>query len=321
MLERRAAMPVDAWRAMLASLAEGAPEDFCDWFGLSRAGGQETDIGFHRHWIDPTRPLARHVLSEAHGAAITSATLTDSSGDPLADWAGAEAQTGARHLSGPVLRASHASPFDYGEAARLFIVNDIDRTSLDAVADAYRALFLAAGGGGLGLFTSIARLKAVHQRIAPPLDAAGLTLHAQHVDAIDTPTLIDIFREETESCLLGTDAVRDGVDVPGDSLRLIVFDRVPWPRPDLLHKARRKAFGPAFGGVRGYDDMLTRLRLKQAFGRLIRRDGDRGVFVLLDRFTPSRLLAAFPEATPIRRLGLKDVVAATSAFLRKQEPG
>lgn len=41
---------------------------------------------------------------------------------------------------------------------------------------------------------------------------------------------------------LGADAVRDGVDAPGDSLRLIVFDRVPWPRPDILHKARKSAF-------------------------------------------------------------------------------
>ena len=54
--------------------------------------------------------------------------------------------------------------------------------------------------------------------------------------------------------VLGTDAVRDGVDVPGRSLRLIVFDRVPWPRPDILHRARRAAFGG-----RRYDDMLTRL--------------------------------------------------------------
>ena len=55
---------------------------------------------------------------------------------------------------------------------------------------------------------------------------------------MDTATLVDIFRAEEHSCLLGTDAVRDGVDVPGRSLRLIVFDRVPWPRPDILHRAR-----------------------------------------------------------------------------------
>ena len=50
------------------------------------------------------------------------------------------------------------------------------------------------------------------------------------------------------------------------SLRLIVFDRVPWPRPTILHRARKAGFGGT-----DYDDGLTRLRLKQAFGRLIRR--------------------------------------------------
>ena len=64
----------------------------------------------------------------------------------------------------------------------------------------------------------------------------------------------------------GADFPGDGVDVPGRSLRLIVFDRVPWPRPDILHRARKAVFG----GV-AYDDRITRLRLRQAYGRLVRR--------------------------------------------------
>ena len=127
---------------------------------------------------------------------------------------------------------------------------------------------------------------------------------------MDTGTLVDIFRAEEDTCLFGTDAVRDGVDVPGRSLRLIVFDRVPWPRPDILHRARREAFGE-----RRYDDMLTRLKLKQAYGRLIRRADDRGVFVLLDRALPSRLANAFPEGVAIRRLGLAEAIAETRTFL------
>jgi ATP-dependent DNA helicase DinG len=177
------------------------------------------------------------------------------------------------------------------------------------VASAYRTLFLAAGGGALGLFTAISRLRAVRERIAEAMEAAGLTLLAQHVDGMDTATLIDIFRAEENSCLLGTDAVRDGVDVPGRSLRLIVFDRVPWPRPDILHKARKAAFG----GAR-YDDMLTRLRLKQAYGRLIRRATDTGIFVLLDPAFPSRLYGAFPEGVSPERIGLKEAVDRTVAF-------
>ncbi|MGY8997450.1 MAG: helicase C-terminal domain-containing protein, partial [Alphaproteobacteria bacterium] len=171
------------------------------------------------------------------------------------------------------------------------------------VASAFRELFLASKGGALGLFTAIARLRDAHGRIAEALEHAGLPLYAQHVDAMDTGTLVDIFRAEEDACLLGTDAVRDGVDVPGRSLRLIVFDRVPWPRPDILHKARREAFGGS-----AWDDLITRLRLRQAFGRLVRRADDRGVFVMLDRALPSRLLSAFPEGLEAQRMGLAEAV-------------
>jgi len=202
------------------------------------------------------------------------------------------------------------SPFDYGRQTRVFVVTDVRRGALDQVAAAYRELFLAAGGGALGLFTAIQRLRAVHARIAEPLESAGLSLLAQHVDAIDTATLVDIFRADEDACLLGTDAVRDGVDVPGRSLRLIVFDRVPWPRPDILHKARRLEFG-----AKTYDDRLTRLRLRQAFGRLVRRADDAGVFVLLDPGLPSRLLGAFPEGVNVARVGLKQAIEETRSFL------
>src|SRR3546814_3877152 len=61
-------------------------------------------------------------------------------------------------------------------------------------------------------------------RIADRLARAGLPLFAQHVDPLDTGTLVDIFRADPHASLLGTDALRDGVDVPGDSLRLVVME-------------------------------------------------------------------------------------------------
>ena len=63
--------------------------------------------------------------------------------------------------------------------------------------------------------------------------------------------------------------------------------------------------------------MITRLRLKQAFGRLVRKNTDRGVFALLDRATPTRLLSAFPDGVEIRRCGLADAVTATRIFLEE----
>jgi ATP-dependent DNA helicase DinG len=270
----------------------------------------ENDVAVMRNWVDPGIPFVALVAQPSHGLVVTSATLTDSAADPELAWRGAEAGTGLQHLRTRPAAARIASPFDYPGQTRVFMVTDVPRDDIGQVAAAYAALFVASRGGALGLFTAIARLRAVHQRIAPALEARGLLLLAQHVEAMSTATLVEIFRAEEDSCLLGTDAVRDGVDIPGRSLRLLVFDRVPWPRPDILHRARKAAFGGA-----DYPDRIARLRLRQAYGRLIRRADDRGVFVMLDRALPSRLLSAFPEGVAVARVPLAQAVAEIAQFL------
>ncbi|HEX3863273.1 MAG TPA: ATP-dependent DNA helicase [Stellaceae bacterium] len=309
-LDRRADMQLGAWSALLRDLAEPPRPETVEWLSLDRVDGAEMDVAVKRNWIDPGIPFAAAVVQPAHGVVVTSATLTD--GEPEAEiaWQAAEAATGLRHLPESPRAARIASPFDYAAQTRIFIVTDIPRDDMGQVAAGFAALMAAAQGGALGLFTAIARLRAVHERIAPVLEARGLLLLAQHIDAMSTATLVDIFRAEEDSCLLGTDAVRDGVDVPGRSLRLIVFDRVPWPRPDILHRARK----PVFGGSQ-YDDRIARLRLRQAYGRLVRRADDRGIFAILDRALPSRLLAAFPPGVPILRVPLVDAVDAAAQFL------
>ncbi|MCB2107299.1 MAG: ATP-dependent DNA helicase [Rhodobacteraceae bacterium] len=309
-LERRALMQITAWRDMLAALSTATPPEFVDWLSVERSGGHDMDVGLHRHWLDPTLPFARAIADNAHGIAVTSATLLDGSGDETADWATSESRAGITHLGASAHRIALPSPFNYFANTRVLVITDVRKDDLSQVASAYRELFIAAGGGGLGLFTAIARLREVQKRIAAPLEHAGLPLYAQHVDEMDTSTLVDIFRAEENACLLGTDALREGVDVPGRALRLVVFDRVPWPRPDILHKARRTFFGK-----RTYDDAVTRLRLKQAFGRLIRRNTDRGVFVLLDPMMPSRLKGAFPADAPYERVGIADAIGAIKGFL------
>jgi ATP-dependent DNA helicase DinG len=307
---------IAAWTGLLARLGGAADPAFVDWFALARIEGRELDIGIHRHWLDPMRPFARAVLEPAHGVLVTSATLRARIDAESDDWADADARTGASHLPLPATHFAAASPFDYANNARVLIVTDIKRGDMAGLAHAYRSLIEAAGGGTLGLFTAIARLKAVHARIADPLARAGLPLYAQHVDPIETGTLVDIFRAEPRASLLGTDALRDGVDVPGASLRLVVMEGVPWPRPTVLHAARRAALGGT-----AHDDRVTMGRLAQAFGRLIRRADDCGTFVLIGPAVPSRLLAAFPPGTPIDRVGLDEAVGIVQhGFTNAAEP-
>jgi ATP-dependent DNA helicase DinG len=297
-----------AWCALLARIGGPADPDFVDWLSVDRVDGREYDVAVNRRWLDPTRPLAELVLEPAQGVLVTSATLRGGDG-----WEGADQRTGAAHISSPVGHFEADSPFDYGACSQVLIVTDIRRGDLAALAGAYARLIEAAKGGTLGLFTAIQRLKAVHARIADRLARMRLPLLAQHVDPIDPGTLIDIFRDDPNASLLGTDALRDGVDVPGESLRLVVMERVPWPRPTVLHAARRMA-----GGGSAYDDRVVRARLAQAFGRLIRRASDRGVFVILSAAMPSRLLKAFPPGVEVSRVPLDEAIERVTAHLSGQ---
>jgi ATP-dependent DNA helicase DinG len=318
-LRRRALDRLTAWISMLGALEESPKEPgdrpaYVHFLRLERREAGDRDASYCRHHLDPTLPFALTLAGPAHGVLVTSATLRDENGaDAEAGWEAAEARVGAPHLPSPAFRASLGSPFDYARQTRCFVVNDVT-ADIAGLSAAYRTLFLASGGGGLGLFTAISRLKAVHAKIAPALEADGISLLAQHVDPMDNATLVDVFRTEENSCLLGTDAMRDGVDVPGRALRLVVFEKVPWPRPDILHRERRIHLSGGDPG--GFDDRIARLRLRQAFGRLIRAAGDRGVFVLLDRRTPTRLLSAFPPGVVVQRLGLAEAAAETRMFLQ-----
>jgi ATP-dependent DNA helicase DinG len=309
-LDRRARMMLPAWRSMLTALDETTEDDpeFVDWFEATIMYGRVVDAACRRHWVDPTEPLTNAVILPAHGVLVTSATLADPTlDDPFAL---AEMRTGAARLPDRPKTLKLASPFDYAANARALVVTDVARDDARQVGAAMRELFLAAGGGGLGLFTAIRRLRAVHERIAAPLADRGLALYAQHVDPLEVGALVDIFRAEEDACLLGTDAVRDGVDVPGRALRLLVFDRVPWPRPDILHKARRARFG-----AKAYDDAIARARIAQAFGRLIRRGDDKGCFVMLDSSSPTRLFSGLPPGVDLRRVTLVEAIEEVAGFL------
>ena len=320
-MELRASGPLHAWQLMLSDIGGGARDGFIDWMQIDRQDGQDRDVGMARHWLDPTIPFANSVLEKAHGALITSATLQDhtaakpsfaaSQTTPIDGWQSAITLSGAAHFNHAAMRVSFASPFDYPKQTRIFVVNDLERDRPEATASAMAGLMTAANGGGLGLFTAIRRLQLVYPPLAERLDAAGLPLYAQHIDQMNLQTLLAMFREDPESCLLGTDAVRDGIDVPGAALRLIVFDRVPWPRSDILFSARAD-----WQGRENWTERQTRLKLRQAFGRLIRRQTDRGVFVMLDSRLPTRLTTAFPPDVVIERIGLAEAVAKTRAFLK-----
>ena len=209
------------WTAMSSrALQDGGLVQWIDRLVVERDDGHEIDIGMCRSALDPARAFAQNILLKSSGTLITSASLRVSR--EASAWSSAEQRVGAHCLPYPARHIYMASPFDYARQARVFIATDIERDDR-RIAHAMALLFSASRGGGLGLFTAVRRLKAAHGVIARHMRRSGRLLLAQHIDPMATSALMDIFREDEDSCLLGTDALRDGVDVPGRSLRLIAF--------------------------------------------------------------------------------------------------
>ena len=131
-----------------ARLGGETDPDFVDWLAVDRIEGREFDIGLHRHWLDPGRPLA---VDRAGAGAWRARHLRDADrrcGGEDAGWARAEARTGTRHLDTAVERFAAKSPFDYASAGR---GADRHRSSSAAIcpqlAHAYARLIEASQGG------------------------------------------------------------------------------------------------------------------------------------------------------------------------------
>jgi len=141
------------------------------------------------------------------------------------------------------------------------------------------ALVEASGGGMLGLFSS---RRAAQEAAEVLRGATDLPVYAQGDDQL--PTLVQAFTDDEAACLVGTLSLWQGVDVPGRTCRLVVIDRIPFPRPDdPVAQARTDAVVAAGGnGFMSVSATHAALLLAQGAGRLIRRSQDRGVVAVLD---------------------------------------
>ncbi|MDR3302957.1 MAG: ATP-dependent DNA helicase [Treponema sp.] len=178
------------------------------------------------------------------------------------------------------------SPFPYAKSVLLAIPDDAPLPGEDAyrdfVNDAVTRLIASAGGSALILFTSYEALKSAHAAALPTLEKRHIRCLKQGDD--DRSRLLQTFVNEESSVLFATDSFWEGVDAPGDTLRLVILCRLPFKMPnDPVFAARcediDKRGGNSFMECSVPESVM---KFKQGFGRLMRRSSDRGVVVVLD---------------------------------------
>jgi ATP-dependent DNA helicase DinG len=205
-----------------------------------------------------------------------------------------------------------ASPFDFRRNALLYVPRAVPQPSSDGFQAAAErelaSLVDASWGRALVLCTS---WRAVESFAA----ALAHLPYELLVQGDDVPArLAARFRDEVASVLVATRTFFEGFDVPGESLSLLVLDRLPFPRPDDPLLAERGRRVEAAGASRFSEVWLpaAAVSLQQALGRLVRSETDRGVMAVLDRRLAdagyrASLLGSLPPA-PLTR-SLEDVRA------------
>ncbi|WP_148234314.1 ATP-dependent DNA helicase [Cellulomonas flavigena] len=175
------------------------------------------------------------------------------------------------------------SPFDYPRQGICYVARRLPppgrEPATDAQLDEIATLVEAAGGRTLGLFTSRRAATVAAEAMRERLDVPVLL---QGDDQL--PTLVRRFADDERTCLFGTLSLWQGVDVPGPACRLVVIDRIPFPRPDdPVRSARADAVAAAGGnGFMSVSATHAALLLAQGAGRLVRSGDDRGVVAVLD---------------------------------------
>ena len=261
-------------------LAEFIPHPVDDGIYWVRRAQRTGDLTLHAAPIHVGEQLEKLLYSQKRAVVLTSATLsTNGTFDHLRD------RTGFEDADELLL----GSPFDYPQAALLCVPRDMPEPGSwayqAAVEQAIMDATAAAGGSTMALFTSHASLQAAAAAIRGNLQAGGFDVLAQGIDG--TPhQLLRRFVENPRSILLGTASFWEGVDLAGDSLKVLLVARLPFSVPtEPVFEARSELYDSPFAE---YAVPQAILRLRQGFGRLIRTRSDKGVVIILDRRTVSR---------------------------------
>ena len=304
---------------MSSRILEASGEQDVLW--ISRQGGWENGRYVAASDTDPATlniaPLSvglqlRDGLFADRTVILTSATLTvGDSFDVAAGALGLQGEGAPRWTSIDV-----GSPFDYRKQGIMYVAGDLKPPGFgvhEGQLDRLRELCEASEGGALGLFSS----KRAAERAAEYMrEHSDLNILLQGESSLKA--LVEEFSEDVDSCLFGTMSLWQGVDVPGDSCRLVVMDRIPFPRPDdPIAQARTEAVNRHRGnGFMAVSAHHAAIRMAQGAGRLIRSVSDRGVVAVLDSRVATKRYGGFLMKAMPPMWSTQNKAAVTGALAR-----
>lgn len=258
--------------------------------------------------VDLGRVFREQVFERIGGVVLTSATLTTGGAKNFRFLRSRMGIGDGDAADLDVEELAVASPFDHAAASLLYLPSDLPDASapdfVDRAADRVAELVAITGGGAFVLCTSIRSMRALARALRgrtpePPLcQGEG-----------PKSSLLARFRASGDAVLVATMSFWEGVDVPGDALRLVVIDKIPFSVPTDPVVVARCAAIEATGQnpFTAYSVPQAAITLKQGFGRLLRARTDRGIVAILDRRVTTRgygrtLLASLPPSPRTDRL-------------------
>jgi ATP-dependent DNA helicase DinG len=263
------------------------------WLEQNRVGTGSGHVRFVTTPLDIT-PMMKEALYDRFPALVfTSATLAV--GGSFRFWSSRIGLAGDEFLL--------PSPYNFRENVLLAIPSDAPAPTepgfMDFAGKLIKEVIELSEGRALVLFTSYSMMNEVHAIVGQTLDRTDIPLLRQGDD--DRSRLLSRFRQEAASVLFATDSFWQGVDAPGDSLEVLIISRLPFRVPsDPVVQARMEDIRSR-GGNPFLDMSLPDavIRLRQGFGRLMRRTTDFGAVIILDsRIVTKQYGRAFLSSLP-----------------------
>ncbi|MCZ6791296.1 MAG: DEAD/DEAH box helicase family protein [Candidatus Dadabacteria bacterium] len=281
---------LDYYSDVISTFLSTEEDGFVRWVeGRMGRGGILSGLGLSP--LDISSTLKERLYSKCDTVVMTSATMAvNKSFGFLKSGLGLEDEQRVQELILP-------SPFNYEEQLLLTIPDDIPEPGnvgySDAISDLITKAVKASNGNALILFTSYTLLETVYKNIYGELEDDGILTLKQ--GAFPRGKLLDKFRIEDNSVLFATDSFWEGVDVPGDALKLVVITRLPFrvPTEPIIEARVEYMENQGLNSFTDYSVPVAVLKFKQGFGRLIRTKTDKGAVLVLDKRLISKFYGKF----------------------------